>query len=179
MLFRGFAKYRHYPSILERYGLRGLAIANYPMYRGLARLLGMTLHPITKDVKTEFEAVRDNFDKHDFFFLHVKATDRYGEDGNFDAKVKTIEEVDALVPILTALKPDVLAVTADHSTPAAMKKHSWHPVPVLLSAATARVDDVKTYDEIACVHGGLGRQPLTHLIGIALSHAGRLDKYGA
>jgi 2,3-bisphosphoglycerate-independent phosphoglycerate mutase len=165
--------------MLERYGVRGLAIANYPMYRGISRLLGMTLHPVTKDVKTEFEAARDNFAKYDFFFVHVKATDRYGEDGNFDAKVKAIEEVDGLVPILTALNPDVLVVTADHSTPAALKKHSWHPVPVLLRAATARVDDVKTYDEIACAHGGLGRQPLMNLMGIALAHAGRLDKYGA
>ena len=179
MLFRGFAKYRHYPSVLERYGLRGMAIANYPMYRGISRLLGMTLHPVTKDVKTEFEAVRDSYAKYDFFFVHVKATDRYGEDGNFDAKVKAIEEVDGLVPILTALNPDCLVVTSDHSTPAAMKKHSWHPVPVLLKAATARVDDVKTYDEIACVHGGLGHQPLTNLMGIALAHAGSLDKYGA
>jgi 2,3-bisphosphoglycerate-independent phosphoglycerate mutase len=179
VLLRGFAKHRSYPSMKERFKLNCLAIANYPMYRGVARLLGMTLHPVTADVPSQFEALEKNFSKYDFFFLHVKYTDSRGEDGDFDGKVKVIEEVDRLIPRVVRLNPEVLVVTGDHSTPSSMRAHSWHPVPVLLRAKTARVDRVERFDEISCIAGGLGRQPAMNLMGLALAHAGRLIKFGA
>jgi len=179
ILLRGFAKHRPYKSMMERFKLKCLAVANYPMYRGVAFLLNMDLHPVVADVKAQFEAVVANYEKYDFFFVHVKATDARGEDGNFDEKVKVIEEVDKLLPILTALKPDVFVVTADHSTPALMKAHSWHPVPVLLHSAICRRDPVTKFDEISCIQGGLGRQPSMNLMPLMLANAMRLAKFGA
>lgn len=179
ILLRGFAKHRPYKSMMERFKLKCLAIANYPMYRGVAFLLNMDLNPVLSDVKSQFEAVEQNYDKYDFFFVHVKATDARGEDGNFDEKVKVIEEVDELIPILTDLDPDVFVVTADHSTPAAMKSHSWHPVPVLLRSPFCRPDAVIRFDEISCIQGGLGRQPSMNLMPIVLANAQRLTKFGA
>jgi 2,3-bisphosphoglycerate-independent phosphoglycerate mutase len=179
VLLRGFAKFQPYKTMEERYGLKCLAIANYPMYRGIANILGMDLNPITEDIKTQFEAVQEKFKDYDFFFVHVKYTDSRGEDGDFDAKVKVIEEVDKLLPILTDLHPDVMVVTADHSTPAVLKAHSWHPVPVLVQAKYARVDEVQTFNEIACITGTLGRQPMINLMPIVLANAIRLQKYGA
>ncbi|MBD3305998.1 hypothetical protein GF339_06410 [candidate division KSB3 bacterium] len=179
MLLRGFAKFHPYKTMEERYGLKCLAIANYPMYRGIANILGMDLHSITADIKTEFEAVRENFEQYDFFFVHVKYTDSRGEDGDFDAKVKVIEEVDGLLPILTDLQPDVMTITADHSTPAVLRAHSWHPVPVLLNAKYARVDEVREFNELACITGSLGRQPMVNLMPLVLANALRLQKYGA
>ncbi|UCE08563.1 MAG: phosphoglycerate mutase, partial [bacterium] len=179
ILLRGFAKHRPYKSMMERFKLRCLAIANYPMYRGVAFLLNMDLNPVLPDVKSQFEAVTQNYDRYDFFFVHVKATDARGEDGNFDEKVKVIEEVDSIIPILTTLNPDVMVVTADHSTPAALRSHSWHPVPVLLKSAICRADPVIRFDEISCIQGGLGRQPSMNLMPIILANAGRLTKFGA
>jgi len=179
VLLRGFAKFQPYKTMEERYGLKCLAIANYPMYRGIANILGMELHPVTVDIKTEFEAVRDNLDTYDFFFVHVKYTDSRGEDGDFDAKVKVIEEVDGLLPILTDLNPDVMVVSADHSTPAIFAAHSWHPVPVLLNAKYARVDSVSAFNEIDCITGSLGRQLMVNLMPLVLANALRLQKYGA
>ncbi len=179
ILLRGFAKFHPYKTMQERYGLKCLAIANYPMYRGIANILGMELNPITADIKTEFEAARDRLQDYDFFFIHVKYTDSRGEDGDFDAKVKVIEEVDRLLPILTDLQPDVMVVTADHSTPAIFAAHSWHPVPVLLYGKYARVDTVQTFDELACSVGVLGRQPMINLLPLVLANALRLQKYGA
>ena len=179
ILLRGFAKNRHYRSMEERFKLRAYAIANYPMYRGVAKLVGMKLHPITPDVKTEFEALREVWNDHDFFFLHVKYTDSRGEDGDFDAKVKIIEEVDSYIPMITELNPDVLVVTGDHSTPAVLKSHSWHPVPVILAAPTARMDDVERFDEVSCAKGTLGRFPTVELMSLMLAHALRLKKFGA
>lgn len=179
VLLRGFAKFKPYKTMAERYGLKCVAIANYPMYRGIANILGMELNPITQDIKTQFEAARDHFMEYDFFFVHVKYTDSRGEDGDFDAKVKVIEEVDGLLPILTDLHPDVIAVTADHSTPAVLKAHSWHPVPVLVYAKYARVDEVQAFNEIACITGTLGRQPMINLMPLVLANALRLQKYGA
>ncbi|MCI0514115.1 phosphoglycerate mutase, partial [candidate division KSB1 bacterium] len=179
ILFRGFAKHRPYKSMLERYKLKTLAIANYPMYRGVAFLLNMDLHPVTADIKSEFEAVAQNYDKYDFFFVHVKPTDSKGEDGDFDAKVKVIEQVDALIPILTGLNPDVFVVTADHSTPSIMKAHSWHPVPVLLHSKYCRTDNVTKFDEISCIQGGLGRMASMQLMPVILANAQRLMKFGA
>jgi 2,3-bisphosphoglycerate-independent phosphoglycerate mutase len=179
LLLRGFAKLMPYKSLRERFNLTPLAIAIYPMYRGIARLLGMEIHPVCPDIPSEFAALRANYDKHDFFFLHVKDTDSRGEDGDFDGKVRALELVDSLLPQLTALEPDVLVVTGDHSTPAALKGHSWHPVPVILSAKTVRPDMVTHFDERSCTLGGLGRQPMMNLMGIALAHARRLQKFGA
>jgi len=179
ILLRGFAKYRRYPSMVERFGLRCLAIANYPMYRGLARLVGMELHPVCKDIRGEFAALGERYREFDFFFLHVKEPDSRGEDGDFDAKVQLLEEIDGLVPWILALRPDVLVVTGDHSTPAKLRSHSWHPLPVLLHSTYARVDEVERFDEISCARGGLGRQPMVNLMTLALAHALRLTKYGA
>jgi len=117
--------------------------------------------------------------KGSFFFLHYKYTDSCGEDGDFEGKVKHIEEIDRHVPEILALEPDVLIVTGDHSTPAALKGHSWHPVPVVISAETCRRDDVDCFSELACAHGGLGRFDAKHLLPMALAHAGKLAKYGA
>jgi 2,3-bisphosphoglycerate-independent phosphoglycerate mutase len=179
ILLRGYGKYRQFPGIESRFGLKPLAIANYPMYRGIARLLGMTIHPLTYTIEEEFTAAKQSFGSYEFFFIHIKPTDSSGEDGNFDAKVKVIEEVDALLPGLTALKPDVLVVTGDHSTPAALKSHSWHPVPVLLFSDTCRPDRVECFGERDCIQGGLGRLPMVNLMPLALAHARRLAKFGA
>ena len=179
MLLRGYSRYRRYPYISERFGLNALAIAAYPMYRGIARLLGMAIGPQPVSIEEEISALRKDYEKYDFFFVHVKPTDSRGEDGNFDAKVKVIEEVDSLIPLVTGLNPDVLVVTGDHSTPAALASHSWHPLPVLLYSATCRPDRVEKFGEGDCICGGLGRMPMVHLMGLALAHARRLEKFGA
>ena len=179
ILLRGYARYRRYPSIEERFGLNALAIASYPMYRGIARLLGMDIALPTDSINAEMDILQENYAKYDFFFVHVKPTDSTGEDGNFEAKVKVIEEVDTLIPLVTGLKPDVLVVTGDHSTPAVMASHSWHPVPVLLAAETCRPDRVERFGERDCSQGGLGRIPMVYLMGLALAHAKRLEKFGA
>jgi 2,3-bisphosphoglycerate-independent phosphoglycerate mutase len=179
ILLRGYACYRRYPSLAERFGLNALAIAGYPMYRGIARLLGMDIAPQTDSIGAEIETLRQNYAKYDFFFIHVKPTDSRGEDGNFEAKARVIEEVDTLLPRIMDLNPDVLVVTADHSTPAALAAHSWHPVPVLLAAKTCRPDHVERFGERACIQGGLGRMPMMYLMGQALAHARRLEKFGA
>ena len=179
MLLRGYARYRRYPSLAERYRLNALAIAGYPMYRGIARLLGMNITAPTETVAEEIALLKQEYDRYDFFFVHVKATDSRGEDGDFPAKVRVIEEVDALLPEITALKPDVLVVTGDHSTPAALASHSWHPVPVILAAPTCRPDLVSYFSERDCIRGGLGRMPMMYLMAQALAHARRLDKFGA
>ena len=163
----------------ELFKLKTAAIAAYPMYCGLAKLVGMEILDSGTTIEDEFNALKENFAAYDFFYLHIKKTDSNGEDGNFDEKVKVIEEVDQLVPHLVKMNPDVLVVTADHSTPALLKSHSWHPVPVLLCAPTARVDEVDKFDEISCTRGGLGRQPTLNLMGLALAHALRLKKLGA
>ena len=179
ILMRGYARYRSYPGLTERFGLRPLAIASYPMYRGIARLLGMTVNTEVDTVESEFAAMRKYYEKYDFFFLHIKHTDSRGEDGDFDAKVKVIEQVDSLLPMITELHPDVLVVTGDHSTPALLASHSWHPVPVLLSSDTCRPDRIERFGERECINGGLGRMPTVHLMGLALAHAKRLRKFGA
>jgi 2,3-bisphosphoglycerate-independent phosphoglycerate mutase len=179
LLLRGYSRYRRYPYISERFGLNALAIASYPMYRGIARLLGMVIGPQPATIQEEITALRENYGKYDFFFVHVKPTDSRGEDGNFDAKVKVIEEVDSLIPLVTDLNPDVLVVTGDHSTPAALASHSWHPLPALLYSATCRPDRVERFGERDCICGGLGRMPMVHLMGLSLAHAGRLKKFGA
>jgi len=179
LLLRGYARYRRFPDMRERFGLKPLAIATYPMYKGIARLLGMTVVDNAVTIEDEIQALNSNYRDHDFFFVHIKATDSRGEDGKFEEKVKVIEKVDSLVPQICALKPDVLVVTGDHSTPAAMAGHSWHPVPALLSAKNCRPDQAEKFGERACLTGGLGRMPMKYLMSVALAHAGKLQKFGA
>jgi 2,3-bisphosphoglycerate-independent phosphoglycerate mutase len=179
VLLRGFAKYPSIPSMQDVYGLRPAAIAAYPMYRGLAKLVGMTPLPSGTTLADEFGALENNWADYDFFYLHVKKTDSSGEDGDFPRKVKVIEEADGLMPRLVALKPDVVVVTGDHSTPALLKSHSWHPVPVLLAAATARTDGVTRFGERDCLRGSLGRFPAVDIMPLALAHALKLTKFGA
>ena len=180
VLLRGFEQYQPLPSLEDRFKLRGVCIADYPMYRGVSRLLGMEVLPRPGGIKQRIEALSNSYGKdYDFYFLHIKKTDSYGEDADFDHKVELIEEIDQLLPQITALDPQVLVVTADHSTPAIMGRHSWHPVPVMLKAATAKIDPVASFDEYACLQGSLGTRPGVHLMGLALAHAGRLQKFGA
>ena len=179
VLLRGFAKHTRYPSMKERYGLNSLAIAAYPMYRGISRLVGMTVLSNVTNLEEEFRALEENFPKYDFFFLHVKQTDSRGEDGDFDAKVKVIEEVDRYIPRVRALNPDVLVVTGDHATPAKLASHSWHSLPVILHSKFCLVDGVKKFDEVSCIQGALGKMPSVDLMPLALANARRLNKFGA
>jgi 2,3-bisphosphoglycerate-independent phosphoglycerate mutase len=180
VLLRGFDKYQPFPSLKERFGLSGVCIAEYPMYRGVCRLLGMEVPPPPQGLEKTFDTLDSLYGKDfDFYFLHVKKTDSAGEDGDFDKKVKVIEWVDKFVPKVANVVQDVLVVTGDHSTPSSMKSHSWHPVPVILRSPFCRVDSVSSFDEIACSQGTLGTRPGMHLMGLALAHAGRLKKYGA
>jgi 2,3-bisphosphoglycerate-independent phosphoglycerate mutase len=178
-LLRGFSKFPHLPAMRELFKLRPAAIANYPMYKGLAKLLGMDVMEVGSRPADLFEALAKNWDKHDFFYVHYKKTDSRGEDGDFAAKVAAVEELDGFIPRVTALRPDVLAVTSDHSTPALLKAHSWHPNPFLLVAATARVDDVTAFGERACAKGGLGRFRSLSAMPLMLAHALKLEKFGA
>jgi 2,3-bisphosphoglycerate-independent phosphoglycerate mutase len=163
----------------ERFGVRAAVVAGTPMYRGVARLVGMDALDAYNDAARDVASLAAAWDKYDYFFIHFKHTDKAGEDGDFAAKVHYIEQADAAIPALEKLSPDVLIVTADHSTPAAMKAHSWHPVPLLLWAKTARRDGLTKFCEVQCRLGNLGLRPSRHLMPLALAHAGRLAKFGA
>ncbi|MBD3245640.1 MAG: 2,3-bisphosphoglycerate-independent phosphoglycerate mutase [Candidatus Omnitrophica bacterium] len=179
-LLRGFAKCPQWPSMSRVFGIRGAAIAGYPMYRGLAKLLGMEVRETGSSLEEEFATLSSSWSDYDFFYVHVKKTDSAGEDGNFAHKVDVIEQTDRYIPGIRELNPDVLLVTGDHSTPAAMKYHSWHPVPVLLWSRCCRPDAVAVFSEKACVNGGLGpRISATALLPLALANAERLEKFGA
>jgi 2,3-bisphosphoglycerate-independent phosphoglycerate mutase len=180
ILLRGISTKPSIEPFNSRYGLNGAAVAAYPLYRGVARLCGMELIDTGFSPAEEFETVRSAWNgEHDFFFIHIKKTDSYGEDGNIEGKRKVIEEVDAALPVLLDLKPDVIVVTGDHSTPCAMKSHSWHPVPFLIKSDTCGRDDVKTFSEAACDYGSLGVFPAASMMELILANAGRLKKYGA
>ncbi len=179
ILLRGISKHPALPSMKERYKLNSAAIAAYPMYRGLARLVGMNVLKTGEDIADEFITLKEHYQEYDFFFLHIKKTDSYGEDGNFEAKLKVVEEVDQYIPDLLDLNPAVLVITGDHSTPAALAAHSWHPNPFLLYSKYIRVDEVKHFSEIEFVKGGLGRFPATDAISLMLANALKLQKYGA
>ena len=176
---RGFANSPSIESFPSLYGLKSAAIAVYPMYRGLARLVGMDILDAGQTLGDQMARLEQVWQDYDFFFLHYKYTDSTGEDGNFPAKVQVIEQLDAAVPRIRALKPDVLIVTGDHSTPSLMKSHSFHPVPTLLHAGTCRPDEVTEFGERHCLRGGLGQFQAKHLMLLAMAHAGRLGKYGA
>jgi 2,3-bisphosphoglycerate-independent phosphoglycerate mutase len=181
MTLRGFATDPNLPTFQDSYGLNAAAISVYPMYKGVASLVGMQVIDFTGETPDdEFSALADAWQEHDFFFIHIKKTDSKGEDGDFDGKVKIIEGVDRALPNLLKLNPDVLIVTGDHSTPARMRTHSWHPVPFLLSApGFVRPDDQSSFGERSCARGGLGNFPSMDTLPLALAHAGRLEKFGA
>jgi 2,3-bisphosphoglycerate-independent phosphoglycerate mutase len=180
VLLRGFSKRPDWPSVEQAFGLRAAAIASYPMYRGVGKLVGMEALEAGKSVAAEFDKLEAHWDDFDFFFLHVKRIDSAGEDGDFERKMRLIEELDGFLPRLLNLAPDVLVVTGDHSSPAKLKYHSWHPVPVMLWSPYCRPDPVQTFGERACMAGGLGnRMPATDLMPLALANAQRLEKFGA
>jgi 2,3-bisphosphoglycerate-independent phosphoglycerate mutase len=180
ILLRGFAKLPILPTFKEKYGLKAAAIAINGMYRGVAKLVGMQVLDIDgSSLNDEFSALEKNWENFDFFYLHVKKTDTFGELGDFDGKVKAIEEVDSFIPRILALKPDVVVVGGDHSSPSVLKSHSWHPVPTLLYSAFVRADGLPEFGECACAHGSLGIIPATHIMPIALANAQRIVKYGA
>jgi len=178
---RGFATDPGLQSYQDAYGLKAACVAVYPMYRGVSRLVGMDVIEFEGEYPDhEFAAVKKVWGEYDFFFVHIKKTDSTGEDGDFDGKVHIIETVDEALPKLLELKPDVLIITGDHSTPAKMKSHSWHPVPFLLWAPeTAMPDNQKAFGERACAQGGLGTIPALDTMPQALAHANRINKYGA
>ncbi len=179
LMMRGIAKRPPIPSFEEVYGTRPAAIAVYPMYRGLARLVGMDVLDAGQTLGDQMGRLKEAWDRYDFFFVHFKYTDSTGEDGNFAAKVQRIEELDAAIPQITALNPTVLIVTGDHSTPSKMRSHSWHPVPTLLAADLCRFDGSTSFGESQCRLGGLGQFEAKYLMPLALAHAGRLEKFGA
>jgi 2,3-bisphosphoglycerate-independent phosphoglycerate mutase len=177
---RGLAKDPGLPNFREIYQLRAGAIAIYPMYRGVASLVGMTVLPTGSTHQSEIDTLRQHWADFDFFFVHVKYTDSRGEDGDFDAKAQVIEEIDGLIPQIEALGPRVLIVTGDHSTPAKLKSHSWHPVPTLLWCPDAMPDRCQVFGERECASlGGLGHFHATDILPLAMGHAGRLSRYGA
>jgi 2,3-bisphosphoglycerate-independent phosphoglycerate mutase len=179
LTMRGFAAAPLIASYEEVYGLRAAAIAVYPMYKGLAQLVGMEVVGSPGTLAEEIDVLEKVWADYDFFFVHFKYTDSRGEDGNFAEKVKMIEQFDAVVPRIMALKPAVLIVTGDHSTPARLASHSWHPVPALLVSDTCRPDGLTAFGEKHALHGGLGHFPGVQLMPLALAHAQRLAKFGA
>ena len=179
ILTRGFSNMPHIPNFDEAFGLNAIAIATYPMYRGLARLVGMETPALEGSVQDEIDFLKQKYNAYDFFFMHVKKVDSYGEDGNFDGKAERISEFDKLLPQLLELKPDVLVITGDHSTPAVMKGHSWHPVPVLIKSPFVLGGISRAFCERECVKGELGIVPAFNIMPLALAHAGRLKKFGA
>lgn len=179
ILLRGLAQVPAIPSFESVFGLKALAIATYPMYRGLARLIGMDTPVVKGDVKEEIDFLKNNLNDYDFFFVHVKKTDSNGEDGNFEGKTGKIQDFDSHVPEILSLNPDVLIITGDHSTPAAMKEHSWHPVPVLIKSPYVLGRLSERFTERECTKGELGIFPAVNILPLALANAGRLKKFGA
>jgi 2,3-bisphosphoglycerate-independent phosphoglycerate mutase len=177
---RGFDKLSCLPTYPELYGLHSAAIAINGMYRGVARLAGMeVLNVCGETIADEFTTLEKYWNDFDFFYIHVKKTDTCGEAGDFEGKVRVIEEVDSLMPRLLALDPDVVVVGGDHSSPAVLRSHSWHPVPVMIYSKYVRPDGIPEFGERACARGGLSVLPAKHIIQIALANAGRIAKYGA
>ena len=180
ILLRGFASLPSVPQYADLFGLNAAAVAINGMYRGVARMVGMTvLDVVGETIADEFTTLEKYWGQFDFFYLHVKKTDTCGESGDFNGKVAAIEEVDGQIPRLMALNPDVVIVGGDHSSPAVLKSHSWHPVPLLLYSRLVRPDGLCEFGERTCQRGSLGVIPATHVIPLALANAGRLAKYGA
>ncbi len=179
VLLRGFSERPQFTSMGEIYQLKPAAITNYPMYRGLAKLVGMAVLETGSNIEDEFLTLKQKYSYYDFFFLHVKGADTAGEDGDFDRKVRVLEQVDEALAELIGVEPDVIVVTGDHSTPALLKGHSWHPVPILLYSKWCRPDNVQTFSELSCVAGGLGRFPGIQVMQLAMANALKLAKFGA
>ena len=179
VLLRGFAELPHIPSLPDLYKLSPIALAVYPDYKGVARLVGMEALEDLADLDAQAKALKTAWDSHDFFFIHHKYTDSKGEDGDFDAKVREIEKVDAFLPSVLAMKPDIIIVTGDHSTPAVAKSHTSHPVPFMIAGEGVRADRTPEFGERACARGIWGTISGQVLLRIALSYTGKLKKYGA
>ena len=178
VLLRGFAQMPNLPPMNDAYQLNTAGIAAYPMYRGLAEVAGMKVIPTGRTFGDEVETLRQNFDSHDFFFIHYKPADAAGEDGDFDAKVKCLEDLDPFIPQIRELNPDVFLVAGDHATPAIMAAHSWHPVPFMLHSKLTRGEGVPRFNERTCAQGSVGSILATQVMLLAMSHAGKLQKYG-
>ncbi len=179
LLLRGFDGKPQLPSMSEIYKLKPAAIASYPMYRGLARAVGMEILKTGAAIEDEVATLKQNYDNYDFFFIHIKETDARGEYGDFVAKVKALEHIDKIIPEIVGLRPDVIVVAGDHSTPSMIKGHSWHSVPVLIYSERCRPDNVTRFSEGDCLLGGLGRIPATDIMPLAMANALKLNKYGA
>ena len=179
LVLRGFSVDPGLKSFAELYRLNACAIATYPLYRGVASLAGMEVLATGDTIAAEVATLKEVWDKHDFFFFHVKKTDSNGEDGNMEGKVKVIEEFDGLLPEILSLGADVTAVTADHCTPCVMKGHSFHPVPLLIAGELCDTDTTAEFSEAECSGGGLGTFPSEKLMGLLLANAGKLLKFGS
>lgn len=179
LTLRGFSAAPVIDSYADVYGLKAAAIAVYPMYKGLAQLVGMTIVGAPQTLSDEIDVLEKAWNDYDFFFIHFKYTDSRGEDGNFAEKVRMIEQLDAIIPRIVALKPAVFIVTGDHSTPARLASHSWHPVPTLLVSETCRPDGLTAFGEKQALQGGLGHFAAVNLMSLAMAHAERLGKFGA
>ena len=178
LLLRGFAQMPSLPPMGEVYRMNPAAIAAYPMYRGLATVAGMEVIPTGRHFSDEVETMRQNYGNHDFFFIHYKPADAAGEDGDFDAKVQRLEELDPLIPAIRELQPDVFMVAGDHATPAIIAGHSWHPVPFMLHSRLTRGEGIPAFNERACRQGSIGSIPATNVMLLGMSHAGKMAKYG-
>ena len=178
VLLRGFAQLPHLPPMGQVYRLNPVGIAAYPMYRGLATVVGMQVIPTGHTFADELETLRQNYHAYDFFFVHYKPADAAGEDGNYAAKVKRLEELDPFIPRIRELEPDVFLVAGDHSTPAILAGHSWHPVPLMLHSRLTNGEGVSGFNERACAQGSIGRILATQAMLLALAHAGKLAKFG-
>lgn len=178
VMLRGFSRLPNLPDFGKRYMLAPAAIAAYPMYRGLAKTVGMKVLATGSNFDDELDTLERHFDEHDFFFLHYKPADAAGEDGDFEGKVARLEELDARIPRLVDLGADVLIVAGDHSTPAVMAAHSWHPVPLAVHSSLTKGEGIEGFSERACAGGSLGRVPATTIMMLALAHAGKLVKFG-
>ena len=179
LLLRGFAKRPDWPAMPDVFKLRPAAVAHYPMYRGLAKLVGMEALPVGPALEDSIATLRENWGRFDFFFVHYKYTDTAGEDGDFDRKVAKFEEVDTAIEPLMEMEPDVLMIAGDHSTPALMAAHSWHPVPFMLRSNWMRADECGMFSETELQRGSLGTFPAKEALPLAMAHARRLRKYGA
>ncbi len=178
VLLRGWAQLPSLPPMGEVYRLNPAGIAAYPMYRGLATVANMKIIPTGPTFGDEVDTLHQEYANHDFFFIHYKPADAAGEDGDFDAKVKALENLDPLIPRIRELEPEVFIVAGDHATPAIMAAHSWHPVPFMLHSSLTRGEGVPAFNEKDCGRGSIGSIPATNLMLLALSHSGKLTKYG-
>mgnify|MGYP001127032896 CR=1 FL=1 len=179
VLLRGFSALPNIPSFEEKYGLKACSITAYPMYGGITKLTGMETLKVEGDIKEEIDLLKKVYKDYDFIFVHIKKIDSFGEDGNFQEKVKKIEEFDSYLPHITSLNPDVLLITGDHSTPAILKSHSWHPVPLLLKSPFVLGGLSKAFTERECLKGELGIIPATSIMSLVLANSLRLRKFGA